>query len=505
MKTTRIVWSIAGSDPSGGAGIQADLKVFQGLGLYGCAALTSVIAQNTVGVRSVRPVSAEFLKEQLEVLAKDVPPHSVKIGLVPTCEAARAIAESLKPLNVPVVYDPVAVSGSGHALAVEDVLSAIRAHLLPITAVLTPNALEAEALTDVPIRTHDDMLKAARRLCAMGARAVLLKGGHTSAPSACDLWFDGTCAVWLHSPRVVNRTFHGTGCTLSSALAAGLAQGLQPLDAAVLAKTYVNRGLRCAPVIGAGRRPLYHGAWPDSPRDLPLLTDDPDESAPAPAFPDCGPQPLGFYLIVNRAADIDRLAPTGARTFQLRAKDLRDSALDHEVALAVALARRFSVRLFINDAADLALKHRAYGVHLGQKDWSPAQIEALRRAGLRLGVSAYTWSDLARACALQPSYVGIGTVFATESKDVATPPLGIDGLRRLTQVSPVPVVAIGGITLERSREVFATGVNGIAVISDVHKAPDPLQRARNWQTAWDALWHARQTLYPPDNLHQHFQ
>lgn len=481
-----VAWSIAGSDPSGGAGIQADLKTFQGFGVFGCAALTSVIAQNTVGVRCVESVPAPLLAAQLEALADDVPPQAIKIGLVPSREAAQVISGFVRRLQVPVVYDPVTVAGSGHALADPHTEPAIREQLIAASTIITPNLSEAERLTGHAVRTFEDMLAAAQALRAQGAQYVLFKGGHLwSETAAFDLWLDGIRPVWLWSPRIPDVNFHGTGCTLSSALAAALAQGLMPQDAAIVAKAYVNQGMRKALRIGHGRMPLHHGVWPSFSEDLPLVVTDPIRfSRPAP-FPDCGAEPLGFYLIVDRASEIRRFAEAGVRTIQLRAKDLSGDRLNQEVAEAVRIGREFGLRLFINDAWQAALQNQAYGVHLGQDDLVTADIEVLRKSGIRLGVSAHSFTELAVATAIAPSYVGIGTIFATKTKAMKLPPLGLERLRRLVSLSPAPAVAIGGITLERAEEVFETGVSGVAVISDVRDAPDPVQRARDWLAAAD--------------------
>lgn len=479
-----VVWSIAGSDPSGGAGIQADLKTFQGFGVFGCAALTSVIAQNTVGVRYVEPVSAHLLEAQLEALANDVPPRAIKIGLVPTREAAQVIAAFVCRMQVPVVYDPVTVAGSGHALAEPHAAPVTRDQLVPASTIITPNLAEAERLTGHAVRTCEDMLTVAQILRAQGAQNVLLKGGHLwSETAAFDLWWDGVQPVWLWSPRTTDVTFHGTGCTLSSALAAALAQDFMPQDAAIIAKAYINQGIRKAVPIGHGRTPLYHGSWPSSAEDLPLVVSDPIRfKCPSP-FPDCGIEPLGFYLIVDRAKEVRRFAAAGVRTIQLRAKDLSGNRLSEEIAQAVRIGREFGLRLFINDAWQLALQHQAYGAHLGQEDLVTADVEALRKSGMRLGVSVHSFSELAAAAATAPSYVGIGTVFATSTKTMKLPPLGLDRLRRMVSLARAPAVAIGGITLERAKEVFETGINGIAVISDVRDAPNPEQRARDWLAA----------------------
>ena len=474
-----VAWSIAGTDPSGGAGIQADMKTFQGMGVYGCSVITAVIAQNTAGVLKVECVAEDMLRSQLAALEDDVLPRAIKIGMLGSAAAARVVTGCLRRLRVYSVYDPVMVSGSGHSLVDPDAVSVLVAELLPQVDLITPNIGEAERLAGRKIVTPDDMLDAARTIKRMGPRSVLLKGGHRAGGVCSDLWLDDDGCFWLNSGRVSSFETHGTGCTLSSALAGAVALGFPPRDAAVIAKAYLNQGLRLARPVGRGRVPLAHGGWPANPADMPWIT--PRAGTPrGGAFPGCGDSALGFYPLVSRAAEMERLLSLGVKTIQLRAKDLGGFALEQEVVDAVGAAGRFGARLFINDDWRLALKHRAYGVHLGCADCVDADVEAIRRAGLRLGVSAYTYEELARAVALSPSYIGLGAVFATGSKEVPTPPLGVDGFRRMRRLVSVPVVAIGGVTLERARELLDAGADGLAVISDVAAAPDPAQRVQQW-------------------------
>jgi hydroxymethylpyrimidine kinase/phosphomethylpyrimidine kinase/thiamine-phosphate diphosphorylase len=488
-----VVLSIAGTDPSGGAGIQADLKTFQGLGVYGCSAITAVIAQNTVGVERIEPVSECMLAAQLKALETDVPAHAIKIGMIGTAGLVRVIAQWMRGRKAFVVYDPVMISGSGHSLLDEDAVAILKEELLPRVDVLTPNIAEAERLTGRKVSTFDDMLEAAKTIRLLGPRSVLLKGGHLAGAVSSDLWMDDAGCCWLNSPRVPSMETHGTGCTLSSAIAACVALGRAPCDAAVIGKAYINQGLRLACRVGRGRVPLAHRGWPANPADMPWITQQARAMRGAP-FPGCGDTALGFYPLVARAREVEPWLSLGVRTIQLRAKDLGGSELESEVGEAVAVARRFDARLFINDEWRLALKHRAYGVHLGAEDLEQADLDAIREAGVRLGASAYTYTELARALALRPSYIGLGAVFATGSKEVQTPPLGVEGFRRMCRLSDVPVVAIGGVTLERARDLLNAGADGLAVISDVSAAPDPAQRVREWMAFMERYTVAQRTL-----------
>lgn len=475
-----VVWTLAGTDPSGGAGIQGDLKTMHGLGVYGCSVITAVIAQNTVGVVRVDPVSPAMIREQLGALESDVPPAAIKIGMVGTAETAKAIADCLPRVTACTVYDPVMMSSSGHHLLDDDGVRAIISALLPRVTLLTPNVPEAERLTGLRISSLDDVRTAATALLALGPKSVLLKGGHVNGPACCDFWTDGRRHLWIASPRQDVTHTHGTGCTLSSAVASCIALGLPETDAVVIGKAYVNQGLRLGGGIGNGRGPLAHLGWPADPRDFPWIVADASSCEPAPASPACGPDPLGFYPIVARAADLEWMLPLGVGTVQLRIKGMDGTALDREVADAVRIAQRHATRLFINDHWREALKHRAYGVHLGQDDIAGADLAEIRAAGLRLGTSAYSYEQLARAMAFSPSYVGVGAVYPTTSKDVSTPSLGLEKLGRMCRLSRVPVAAIGGITLERAKDILAAGANGLAVISDVTAAKDPAGRVRQW-------------------------
>lgn len=258
-----VALSIAGSDPSGGAGIQADLKTFAAFGVYGAAVVTALTAQNTRGVRARHTVASSVVVEQLDAVLDDLTVHAIKTGMLGDGNTVSAIAAALGRVPmVPVVVDPVLVSTSGHALADPTVLAALRRDLIPRCLVVTPNLAEAEALTQSPVRTRADMQVAAQSLVAMGARAALVTGGHLR-DSACDvLYADGTMTVF-DAPRVPTASTHGTGCTLSAAIAAALARG-EPLPHAVArAKRYVTRALARGLELGHGLRLLDHRVDPD--------------------------------------------------------------------------------------------------------------------------------------------------------------------------------------------------------------------------------------------------
>lgn len=254
MKT---VLTIAGSDCSGGAGIQADLKTVAALGLYGMSVITALTAQNTTGVYGIMDASPEFVEQQLDCVFEDIPPDAVKIGMVSNPDIIRAIARKLRQYNSKaIVTDPVMVSTSGSRLLRPEAEQALVEELFP-GAVVTPNLFEAQVLAEMEIRTKEDMLTAARKIMQTGCKAVLLKGGHLGG-TADDLLYCGNDFHWFTAERVNNPNTHGTGCTLSSAIACGLALG-KPLEQAVEeAKQYLTGALKAGLDLGRGSGPLMH-------------------------------------------------------------------------------------------------------------------------------------------------------------------------------------------------------------------------------------------------------
>lgn len=252
------VVSIAGSDSSGGAGIQADIKTIESLGLYAQTVITALTAQNTLGVYGVADVAADFVNSQIDAVFSDIRPDAVKIGMVSSADIAASIARGLRAWNAGnVVLDPVMVSTSGAALISEDAKKALIDELFPLARVITPNIPEAETLCSMEIRTREDREHAARMLGSMTSGAVLVKGGHGDADAADVLWHDGSIR-WIEGRRIETGNTHGTGCTLSSAIACGLAEGLDVAEAAVSAKRYISGALACEFDMGKGSGPLDH-------------------------------------------------------------------------------------------------------------------------------------------------------------------------------------------------------------------------------------------------------
>ncbi|MFA0812557.1 thiamine phosphate synthase [Microbulbifer epialgicus] len=488
-----IVWTIAGSDSGGGAGIQADLLTFCDLGCHGCSAITANTAQNTVEVAAINAVSIEVLGSQLRALQRDLFPAAIKIGLLAKAEQVLEVADFLQKLRalqpVPVIYDPVAIATSGAGLTEGDITAEVLSQLLPQCDLVTPNFHELEWLSQVTVKDAESLLGAARQLQSEGGAAVLVTGGHTQLRlgEVSDLLWDGKKADWFIGSEVSGNNTHGTGCTLSSAIAACRALGYPLRDACVVGKAYVQRGLRLGANthIGAGAGPVGHCGWPLE------LVDFPEILVPGEAraqdyglgaqgvaqpfihgFAEVDSSRMGLYPVVDTLEWLQRLAEQGVRTLQLRIKNPGEN-LREQIERAVAIGRAYNLRLFINDFWQLAIQCGAYGVHLGQEDLQAADLAAIQSAGLRLGISTHGFYELLLAYRYRPSYLAIGAIYATNTKDMSDQLQGVQKLARMAALLPdYPLVAIGGINVQRAGEVIATGVGSIAVVSAITKAED---------------------------------
>lgn len=466
-----VVWSVAGSDSGGGAGLQADLKALQAFGVHGCTAVAAITAQNSQAVARVEPVSAALLDAQLAALAEDMPPAAIKTGLLGSVDNLRVVCQWVDRLRaqghaLALVVDPVLGATTGAAFADEALVQAYREELLPRTTLVTPNRAEAARLGLHPGRPW--------QAGPAGQLAVVITGGDDAAADglASDWLACAQASAWLSMPRVDTRHHHGTGCTFASSAAAALASGYCVADAVVLAKMATTHALRHAYTAGQGAGPVC------AQRDFAQHANNLPGLQPAPALP----QPfsplantaLGVYAVVDRVEWVARVLAAGIRTVQLRIKDPTEPTLAQQIQAAAALARQTpGAQLFINDHWQLALEAGAYGVHLGQEDLDHVDLDALRRAGVRLGLSTHSYWEVARAWALRPSYIACGPVFETQSKDMPWIPQGLDNLRYWAAVLPLPVVGIGGIGVAQVMEVAATGVASAAVISAITQATDP--------------------------------
>ena len=271
-KSYPIVLTIAGSDSSGGAGIQADLKTFSALGVYGASAITAITAQNTQGVHSQCALNPQMVYDQIIAVVDDLNPSFVKIGMLSNVDIVLAVVEALSKYSLPVVLDPVMVSSSGHRLLSVEAQEIVKKKLLPMSMLVTPNIPEMKALTNMPLSTNEEKEKAALYLMNYGAKAILLKGGHEESDVKADILFSNTAngikTSIFTSETIVTSNIHGTGCTLSSAITAFMARGFCLEEAVTEAKKYITKAIRYGSdiTIGHGFGPVNHGFNP-----LPML------------------------------------------------------------------------------------------------------------------------------------------------------------------------------------------------------------------------------------------
>ncbi|MCU8029442.1 thiamine phosphate synthase [Shewanella oncorhynchi] len=611
MNTERpaFVWTIAGSDSGGGAGIQADLATIQDLGCHSCSVITTVTAQSSVAVTLVEPVSAAMLMAQLTTLLSDLPPKAIKIGLLADQSQVALLADWIASFkihypSVPVIVDPVMVASCGDALAVDnsqDIKSTAKSALdfkpfRGLIELITPNVLELGRLTHSDVSTKSQFVAAAQALSQSLDCSVLAKGGDVSFGSTDILddthtkTHDNTHAqtqanvhvstldsngwdfelaedylvchqvrasselhqngrFWLASQRVNTRHNHGSGCTLSSAIAAVLAQGFVLQDAVVVAKAYVSQGLSSAIGLGQGPGPLARTGWPndlsryakinlcdgnfishhlnqhlDVRSDLvATVLSATDQATAQVRIASTLPQyisahgfkvldaDLGVYPVVSDLTMLKSLLVAGVKTVQLRIKtdiselssavlaesdlgkcesgksELVGSELEAQIQTAIALGKHFNAQLFINDHWQLAIKHHAFGVHLGQEDLAVTDLAAIQSAGLALGISSHSYFELLLAHQYSPSYIALGHIFPTTTKQMPSAPQGLAKLKHYVALlqDHYPLVAIGGIDLANLAKVKATGVGNIAVVRAITEAQDPVAAFAELSQAWE--------------------
>lgn len=501
---TPIIWSIAGTDSGGGAGLAADQRAADALGVHCCTVVAGITAQSTTEVTHIEATPPAVLQAQLDTLAKDMAPRVIKTGLLGSAENVRVLATFVDRLRqqqpLAVVVDPVLRASTGAALADAELRAAYRDLLLPRATVITPNQAEAVALlgTDAP----DDIPSQARALRALGCEAVVITGGDAALIQRHERlsldWLDTPQAAgWLALPREATPHSHGTGCTFASALAAALALGWVTADAAVLGKMAATHALRHARAVGRGVGPVIaREGFATDPSLLPQLSL--DETLPlAWASRPRGSHP-GVYAIVDSADRVEAVLavrPT-VDTIQLRMK--RPPEPDEEgwratLAKAITRSQRAAeaagATLVVNDHWRAAIEACAKALHMGQEDLLAMseqdrhELQAARDAGLQLGISSHSLWELCRAAAMAPDLIACGPVWPTTTKDMPWLPQGLDNLAWWAHMAPAPVVGIGGILEPAQLQAVAqAGAAGGCVVRGL--GHDPGQALPAWIQAW---------------------
>ena len=452
------VLSIAGSDPSGGAGIQADLRTFAKAGVNGSAVVTALTVQTPSEVRATNLVSAEIVSNQIDAAFAGSEVQAVKTGMLGDASIARAVVAALMRHGARnVVVDPVAISSSGTRLIDDAGFEILKRELLPNATVITPNVSEAAALLGIPEpRTLDDVRDAARKLIELGAKWVVVTGGHLgSGTEVTDVLSNGTETHEIRTPRVPNASIHGSGCRYSSALAAALARGADVPTAAFEAQRFVAAEIRESvnerPALGR----LYLVATPRAHMN-------------------------GFEFLSRIRAAVEG----GVDVLQIRSKELDGGAYARLAERVGAIAAQANIPFIVNDRVDVAVAVNATGIHLGQKDLAVDLARRIMPHGL-VGRSSHEAAHALKAIEERADYFAVGPVWETPTKP-GRKAAGLKYVHEVATLKPdIPWYAIGGIDAENIHEVIEGGARRVACVRAILDARDPAKAAGALKAALD--------------------
>jgi hydroxymethylpyrimidine kinase/phosphomethylpyrimidine kinase/thiamine-phosphate diphosphorylase len=478
FKAKPTVLSIAGSDSGGGAGIQADIHTIRDLGGFATTILTVITAQNSHQVTLVEPVSNKMLQQQALALASDLKPAAIKIGALGTAEVmagVKTILEEQFP-NIPVVLDPVMVSTSGSKLMDDHSIDYFKNELINKSDLITPNLQEAMVLTGREIKNLSDIVMAANDFIKMGAKRVLIKGGHAASAVSSDYYSDGNISFWIANCRWPHSNNHGSGCTLSSAIATALANGYSWEDAITLAKTYISQGIRLARQIGSGPGPVCHEGWPVNPLDYPYLSNAPLDTIPEKLIFASREFNLSkMYCIVSDIPTLQAVLECDVDIIQLKlVSDVVDE-IDSFVKESCKLLRASgkTIALYVNKDWQLALKYKSAGVtgvNLNVKrDLSAVNFSALNAAGLEVGIcGVQSLAELAKLTPFNLTYVGCGPITTQWSSSGRL--IGFEQLLKVKEFCHSPIV-IDGVNLESDiADIKTSNIENVAVALDFSNA-----------------------------------
>lgn len=466
----RLTLIIAGIDSGGGAGLTADCLSVQDNQGYPLVCPTALTVQSLKRVGTVQAVDPKIFKETLDVLIEDFPGiAAVKVGLITSKALLDITLDYLEgPLkHARVVWDPVLTATAGNFESAD--LKQALPRILKRADVFTPNLDEALALVGWTRELLDarGVRALGHEYVMQGAKALLVKGGHADGTYCDDILIKKNFFAKLRTQRLPGHGVHGGGCALSSACAANLASGYCAEDAVFLAKAYVLNGIDSPAInIGSDRPPCGHHHSFMRQDFMPHIIED--------GFPELSSQPsplcilhLGLYPVLPSSEWIERVLKRGVKLVQLRIKDKDRPDLLDEIKRSVALAEQYHARLFIDDHYEEAIKAGAYGVHLGMEDLRTADLKRIKDAGLHLGISTHGPYEVQKAIQLSPSYIALGHVFPTNTKEMPSLPQGIKHLRAEARMlnNRFPTVAIGGIKLDNAQVVMESGVGSIAVVT----------------------------------------
>ncbi|NQY51368.1 MAG: bifunctional hydroxymethylpyrimidine kinase/phosphomethylpyrimidine kinase [Piscirickettsiaceae bacterium] len=477
---------IGGLDPQGCSGIVADIQTTSAHGCHGVPLLTCLTEQTSQGLTSIGALSEDVFMRQYQSCVADFDIAAIKIGLISNINIAYCISKIIDQHDVPVVLDPVLSSSSGGITLKHNVniRRFIIKNLLVKITLLTPNLSELAILTKSGNISIHNIRAATAQLISKGLAVCLVTGGHANSKWSADYLNTHNSSFFYFYHQKLGKDVRGTGCVLASSIASNLAFHHDIRDAVMLAKAYVNQGIKKIYSMGCHTL-LKHAMVKIELKDLPKLCYDHNLIGSQFNFPLCQKR-LGIYPIVDSSDWIKRLVQENISTIQLRIKDILDDQLRREeIRKAVSYCDK-SIALFVNDHWQLAIEENAYGVHLGQKDLHDANLSAIVRAGLRLGISVHSYWELARALAINPSYISLGPLFNTTSKKMSFVSQEIGQIKTWIGLlgGRYPLVAIGGIDRHRAEVLNKMGIGSVAMISAITKADDYKKTIRDLVSDW---------------------
>lgn len=463
------VLTIAGSDCSGGAGIQADLKTMTAHKVYGMSVITALTAQNTTGVYGIADTDSEFVGKQIDCVFEDIRPDAVKIGMVSNKDIIVTIAEKLKEYNASnIVVDPVMISTSGKPLLSSDAMDNLIRLLLPVGTVITPNIPEAESISGLAIHNARDMEKAARLIGEKCKVAVLVKGGH-SINDANDLLYEAGELTWFNTKKVDNDNTHGTGCTLSSAIACNLAYGLSLKESVKNAKEYITAAIGAGLNLGKGSGPLNHMCCLTSKFEANLNTISEKDILKK------------TVAITNRhlcqgdfLSQIELLCKRGVSSVILREKDMTEKEYEALAEKVIAIGRAYNTPIILHTFVNAAERLGNMAIHLSMTDFKKMlenKINSNKSTGTGfkiIGVSTHTLEEAQEAQRLGATYITASHIYETDCKK-GLEPKGIQYLKNVSEAVSIPVYALGGINFNNINEPLEAGAERVCMMSEMMK------------------------------------
>ncbi|APD50389.1 bifunctional hydroxymethylpyrimidine kinase/phosphomethylpyrimidine kinase [Francisella hispaniensis] len=463
-----IFLTIGGSDSSSGAGIQADIKTANNIGVHVCTVISCVTAQNSTSILNIEKVYKDSFKEQIQAISSDFKIKVIKTSVLSSIEQIDIVVDLLNDLkDVFYICDPVMVSTTGYSLVDYKLAEYSKRKLYPLANILVPNLDEAKTLLDEYDSSNMEVVEIAKAIQKKyNCKSVLLKGGHDSYKNiSLDYYYSPEVNYKLISTRhKLDEKVRGTGCTFSSAIASFLTLGFDINNSIVLAKSYISNAIKSSQKIASHGCLIVGAEYINKQGLFPKVSmHGKDLNIKFRSI-----NKIGFYPIVDNASKIPGLANLGIKTIQLRIKSNDNKHIQKHIVEAVEYQNKYGLQLFINDYYDLAIKYKAFGIHLGHEDLLSIDKKTLlkiKNTDMALGLSTHDYYELAIALGVNPSYVALGPIYTTTTKKMKFAPQGIARIHEWLNITDTPLVTIGGIKKRHIQSLASIGVDGVAVVT----------------------------------------